>query len=75
MDLVGLIKMWLIETCEVWMGKRLFIIFRTCEIKRYFISIYFHRSFNVRNRDNIHKSDAKCRHIKATVYVFSIDPP
>ena len=40
MELVGLIKMWLIETCKVWMGKHLFIIFHTYEIKRYFITNY-----------------------------------
>jgi hypothetical protein len=44
MELVGLIKMWLIETSEVWTDKHSFITFSASEKKRWFIGIYFQHS-------------------------------
>jgi hypothetical protein len=41
------VKMWLHETCEVWVGKHLFITFPTCEIKRRFVTVYCQHSFNM----------------------------
>ena len=41
MELVRLIKLWLNEMCEVCTSKHLFIVFCTCEIKRWFITVYF----------------------------------